>query len=847
MKKQLLSLGIALLALTSAKAQKVFVDEDFDSGSLPTGWTNTAITGSDVWQFGKDASVTEPGESNIDSTNMAYFDDDDLGQSKTNNTAALTTPAFDNALFSQTTLAFDYNFREFGPATDSLIVEVFDGTKWVQVFSVSEDDCGRYVDDCKGNFPRASIRIDSLANANCQVRFVYHDGNDFAWHAGIDNVSITAPLGNDVSLAELIDPIANSCGLKANHHVTAKIINKGSLLATNFLITVDINNGEQILTETVLDSLTGGDSINYVFNGTVDMEEVTDYDVTAYVTMDSDGGRENDTFRLNVTNNPSFDLPYFDGFEVPVDSTTWRTYGLNNSWELGFPNSIPIGNASQGSFAWVTNLDTSYNNFEKSYLESPCIDLSNVQGDPYISFDIWYATASVDDSITLELSTDNGVSWDKVEEIDIAKNWYNTPPKNSVSWANNSGGYVRAEGVLDTTATFKNVKVRFQFSSDSRNFPWNISQGVAIDAVNVDASAAIDLSMDKMLFPKPGANNLPPECGYGKENILVEIHNRGYQTVDSFEVFFQIDNDPVVREKVLDSIRPFSRMRYEFDSLANFSGNGNHRVNLWVRVNGEMIPDNDTLLNQNVNNIAQNTRVTPLRQNFNTNGFASGTGPNNQGFTIPPDWAQSSNFTWRVANSGTSLPPGAGPNADHTGNSGNFIYTEPREGTVEEFAVIQTPCLNFANAEGFTVEFWYHAFGTYDNEDGLIIDVFDGFEWIEEVDKITFFPQANSAAPWTFYKRNFAQFAGKNLKVRFRLEHVGPRTVFAIDDLVIYEPIEIDGEVVSINGPLSDCSVNSTSTVEITVRNFGTDSIKSDDSLRLVYQVINGLEYSRSA
>lgn len=840
MKKQLLILGLALITLTNLNAQRVFVDEDFDGGTLPTNWTNTAITGTDTWQFGNTVNLTEDenwsdGTMNIDSSNMAYFDDDRVGQFVTNNTVALETPSFDNSLSVSTTLRFDYNFREIGGVSDSFYVEVFDGAVWQTVFSVDVDDCGRYDDDCKAGFPFAVVDISTYANAVCQVRFVYHDGNDWGWHAGIDNVLITAPLDNDIQLAEIVSPIPDDCGLDSMENVIVKIVNRGSVLATNFDVTADIDDGDQILTETVTDSIIAGDSMEYTFIGGVDLFRLGAYKVKSYVNWDQDQAATNDTLVVDVTNSPAFTLPFTDLFEVLQDSSPWTTYGSNNSWGLNFPNSRIISSASQGNFAWVTNPDTAYNDFELSYIESPCFDLSASIGDPYVSFDIWYATAGFTDSVIMEMSVDNGETWTLVEEIAISENWYNEPRRNSTIWAGNSGGWKRAESILPGAAGKSRVKVRFQFSSDSGNFPWDVQDGVGIDRFALRESRDIDLAAKTLVFPDP--RDLAPECGYGQENMQLEIHNRGFEDVDSFLIGFQIGNGPINREKVIRTIPAFTRIIETYQTPADLSANGTVNINLWVEVLGDGLNTNDSLTNQAVTNVVQNSLNSPFRINFNNSGFAAGTNAGNTNSQIPSNWLRpEGTFTFNVANSGVNLPNPRGPGTDHTGNNGNFIYTEPTTGTFGDVAFLETPCLNFATKSALTLEFWYHGNGTI-GANGVMIDVFDGAQWIEEVDVITSFPQTSRVSPWSFYSLPLNQFVGKNIKVRWRVDHSGPSTMFAMDDLVIYEPLKNDAEVISIDGPISDCSVNSSSLIDVTLRNFGSDSIMPN-TLNVTYQVI---------
>tara|TARA_B110000046_G_scaffold57595_1_gene64311 strand:- start:36682 stop:37323 length:642 start_codon:yes stop_codon:yes gene_type:complete len=193
MKKLLLMLSITSFFF-SATSQITRLQEDFNLRTLPTGWTNTAINGTQIWSFGINGSTTNAGNNNLNETAMAYFDDDNLGTGSTNNTVTLTSPTFDNSNDSSSTLEFDYNFREFAGHANRFYVEVFDGNNWVHVFSISSNDCGNWIGACVGNIPHANIDISWHKDANCQVRFTYFDGNDCCWYVGIDNVNIFNPL-----------------------------------------------------------------------------------------------------------------------------------------------------------------------------------------------------------------------------------------------------------------------------------------------------------------------------------------------------------------------------------------------------------------------------------------------------------------------------------------------------------------------------------------------------------------------------------------------------------------------------------------------------------------------------
>ena len=190
-------------------AQTTYINENFNASSLPTGWTTSAVSGTHAWSFGINASNLHAHiqNTNLNGTPMAFFDDDSLGANSTNNTSQLSSPFFDNSLSLSTTLQFEYNFREFALISDSFYVEIFDGVRWNEVFLRTTNDCGNYLGSCAGNFPTASIDISAYRNVNCQVRFTYHDGNDWGWYVGIDNVRVYDPISTSIKKTRLNETI----------------------------------------------------------------------------------------------------------------------------------------------------------------------------------------------------------------------------------------------------------------------------------------------------------------------------------------------------------------------------------------------------------------------------------------------------------------------------------------------------------------------------------------------------------------------------------------------------------------------------------------------------------------
>ncbi|KAL1006735.1 hypothetical protein UPYG_G00076160 [Umbra pygmaea] len=73
--------------------------------------------------------------------------------------------------------------------------------------------------------------------------------------------------------------------------------------------------------------------------------------------------------------------------------------------------------------------------------------------------------------------------------------------------------------------------------------------------------------------------------------------------------------------------------------------------------------------------------------------------------------SEDSGFRWQIQSSGTPTL-NKGPNMDHTGGSGNFIYTLATGSQETEIARLVSPMMTMAHSE-LCVSFWYHMFGSH--------------------------------------------------------------------------------------------------------------------------------------
>mgnify|MGYP001297963428 CR=1 FL=1 len=836
MKKIILPLLVLLAFVTSLNAQNFHIAEDFNTSTLPAGWTNTAVSGSAVWSFGIDGALVHNSagnaNQNLDGTPFAYFDDDALGVNSNDNTVELKTPVFNNATNLATTLEFDYNVRFYNTIPDSFYVEVFDGLNWVVVFSRTTDDCGNYTSSpCTIGFPHAVVDISAYANANCQVRFTYFDGNDpvdWGWYVGIDNVEIYSPFPNDVQVSSINRPIS-SCGLSAADTIEVTIKNIGTSPASNFGVSYSLN-GAAAVNETVTATILPNDSLIYKFNTTGNFAAVGTYTIEAFTSLALDGNIANDSSAVTIENDPIFSPTYSEDFEGA--STGWVAYGTNSSWQLGIPPApLPyINTAASGQKAWVTNLTGNYNNFEQSYLESPCFDFSQSIGDPIVSFAIIYKSEqtslnNINDYLFMESSTDNGLTWSKVPAAPIASNWYN----NNVAgvWADNSNGWINVENVLLGLAGESQVKLRFALVTDG--FP--TFEGFGIDKFSIRNPQNVDMGVNTLLYP---SSTNSPICGYGSnENIIIQIENKGANPVNSYSVSYQVDNGTIYTENVNAVLPPSSRLNYTFNNKFNFSALRNYNLRVWVNATGDGFTPNDTLENLIVRNTQNVSPVSiPYAQNFNSfipPNFNNGWSTDRTGFV----------FRWESENSGVQNNTSTGPIGDHGGNgqlgTGIYIYTEASNTGFDPSAI--SPCIDLSNNSGARMSFWYHKYGS--GMGNLFVDVYDGNGWINGVDQILGQTQTSETDLWREKEVSLNAYAGRRIKIRFRASR-GNSTLgdMAIDDFFIFEPRPKDANLLGAIAPESGCDISGNSVVQVEVNNMGTLTIMPD-SMFMYYQIDN--------
>lgn len=400
-------------------------------------------------------------------------------------------------------------------------------------------------------------------------------------------ISFSTVYTNDVGIINILTPITG-CEIGAIDSVEVTIKNFGAKPQT--LIPFNFSNngipgGVSQPFDGVFTGVLGRDStFTITFDTRADIAEPNIYEIVAYTEMENDSDMTNDTFKIEVINIPNImEYPYFTDFEDWTGGWRPDESSLNSSWEFGTPN-FDITQAASGNDAWVTSLDTTYNNNELSYLISPCLDFSSLEEDPILSFNLFIATEECCDEAWVEVSIDAGDTWSKVQTGERSLNWYNDTDN---EWWDGNGGinaWAPVSSLLVGTSGEAEVLVRIAFSSDFSA----TDTGIGIDNIFISEPLQNDLaslSVDHTSLE---------ECGEEGDQVILEIVNLGEMEQRGFSVFYQINGGEIVSEQVNTPIASLASLSYTFDQTFNSSLSANYTILAWTEGLNDEFTFNDT-------------------------------------------------------------------------------------------------------------------------------------------------------------------------------------------------------------------------------------------------------------
>jgi len=404
-----------------------------------------------------------------------------------------------------------------------------------------------------------------------KLRFYFDsDGSVVKEGAIVDNIKIEEYTRTD--LTPVTTNLKSSRSLTETESVMTQIYNNGINAQQNFDIFYQVNNGA-VVQETVPSTVAGLDTLSYTFNTQVDLSSEGAYSINVWTGLNADEDTSNDTLSISIEKypNPAVSLPLTIDFEN--DSTFFNegdTIVFGDEGRLDFftengtgqvqvftgtnaitNRSLGIASSSQDNNALILNLNlAAYAVADNKLLFG--FDYKDI-GDEDDAADKVFVRGSEDDP------------WITVYD------WNNNDSYSTFTASVNISDSLQVNGQEFSSST----QIRF---GQSDNLSLTNSDGLVIDNISL-----IEMNRDDV-----GVLSSPITIQSGSfsnaENLSVEIYNYGYDPQQGFEIFYQIDNGPLVQESVTETINTKDTINYTFTNKMDLSVEKLYKVKVWTEL-----------------------------------------------------------------------------------------------------------------------------------------------------------------------------------------------------------------------------------------------------------------------
>lgn len=155
--------------------------------------------------------------------------------------------------------------------------------------------------------------------------------------------------------------------------------------------------------------------------------------LNAEVTITNDAFADNNTIKSTFYSNPFGLGGLVNTFETENDALlAFNDRTEEVLWERGVPTGTKLGTAASGTQVYGTTLSGNHPDNTKGFLVSNCYELSNIVA-PVLKFKMAYDLELNFDIVYVEYSTDSGVNWNILGNINSEPNWYNSDRTNDSS------------------------------------------------------------------------------------------------------------------------------------------------------------------------------------------------------------------------------------------------------------------------------------------------------------------------------------------------------------------------------------------------------------------------------
>lgn len=547
------------------------------------------------------------------------------------------------------------------------------------------------------------------------------------------------------------------------------------------------------------------------------------YDLCAFTGLVTDGDHTNDTLCASGNGLFTATLPYYDNFDGAVNWSS-EVDAVGNLWQLGAPAYGVTNSAHSAPNAWDVNLTSAYTANAEAYLYTQNFDFSSAVS-AKIAFWVNVDVEDGYDGLTLEYSTDSSATWQILGAVGDPNgtNWYNA--NNDVDCWETTGGWMRSEYIMTVLNNEPSVRFRFFFHSDGSGQ----ESGASVDDISIVVPGPIDAGVEQIKQPTGFA-----PAGSSKV-VKVRIRNFGTDTLTSIPVHYAVNGGVPVTGTWTGQLASNDTITYTFATPLTVPG-GLFNLCAYTGVTGDYDHLNDTSC---IDMTGIVTFVAPWSDDMEGNVYMFADGGNaSWEFGVPASTtinaAHSPTHCWKTNLDGFYM-----------NNSADYLYT---------------PYISFTQVADATLDFW-HWYQTETNTDGGKIEYsINGGSWITlgyvgDPAATNWYNATLTGAPhwsgnsagWvhsTYNLSTIPTIVNATTPVQFRYKFYSSASTnnfdgWAIDDFAITAPlIAKDAGVSAILNPSAPTMTGSAVTVQVTIENFGTDTLQT---VPVAYIVNGGL------
>jgi len=409
---------------------------------------------------------------------------------------------------------------------------------------------------------------------------------------------------NDIGVRNIIAPRQSDCNFAFSPGVQVR--NYGSNLVTSFKINLKIN-GISTETQTISTYLESGETTEVIFSPVTENNQVSNIFTFSILAVNNttDGKNSNNEKSINIEPVKPANIPYFQGFQQPVNLITSTENGNPSMWRTtGAPDSSASNQA-----AFLPFYDQKANFGYRDRLITPTLDLSALTS---AKLDFSYAYAArlspYLDGLVIAVSTDCGETFPR-ENIIFEAYGTQLPTSNSTDfsfvptdqydWENLSLNITRFAG-------YEHVRIAFMGVNGGGNNIYldNISLSSAdLSPVDLRIKSVSDVptvSCDPITRPK------------------IEVKNYGYEDATSLSIHYSLNN--IEDSSIIKDLKIRSGETESFYlSPKNNLTNGNNELAIRIaKVNGV----NNTVSSNSSANIyaylSNDSEVIPVQETFDS-------------------------------------------------------------------------------------------------------------------------------------------------------------------------------------------------------------------------------------